>query len=119
MARAEAGDTQSQFILGDMYLYGEGVPRNYTEAEKWYRVAAEQGLREAQSSLGYMYQSGVGVAQNYQEALRWHRLAAEQGLILATVDATVNEISQEWFSNPVRAKKLFRWKNSIHNRFDW
>ena len=26
-----------------MYYYGQGVPKNYAEAVKWFRKAAEQG----------------------------------------------------------------------------
>jgi hypothetical protein len=28
----------SQFVLGDMYEYGECVPQSNAEAEKWYRA---------------------------------------------------------------------------------
>jgi TPR repeat protein len=53
--------------------------KNYTEAIKWYRIAAEQGHANAQSSLGVMYRLGYGVTQDYAEAVKWFRKAAEQG----------------------------------------
>ncbi len=31
---------------------GEGVPQDYAEAAKWYRLAAEQGYATAQTILG-------------------------------------------------------------------
>ena len=40
---AEAGDEVAQYNLGIMYENGEGVPQDYKEAVKWYRLAAEQG----------------------------------------------------------------------------
>ncbi len=40
----------------------EGVPQDYAEAVKWYRLAAEQGDAGAQFSLGLMYASGRGRA---------------------------------------------------------
>ena len=40
--RAELGDVEAQNSLGAMYSKGEGVPKDYTEAVKWYRKAAEQ-----------------------------------------------------------------------------
>jgi TPR repeat protein len=52
-----------------MYAEGAGVPRNYDEAMKWYRKAAEQGEAFAQSNLGFMYENGKGVPQNYDEAM--------------------------------------------------
>jgi len=35
-----------------MYDRGQGVPKDYKEAVKWYRLAAEQGVPKAQFSLG-------------------------------------------------------------------
>ena len=40
---AEQGDALAQYNLGFMYSNGEGVPQDYAEAVKWYRMAAEQG----------------------------------------------------------------------------
>jgi TPR repeat protein len=76
---AEQGNAQAQVKLGVMYVYGNGVPQDYTEAVNWVRLAAEQGNAEAQFYLGYMYTDGEGVIQDYAEAVNWFRLAAEQG----------------------------------------
>lgn len=54
--------------------------KNYVEAVKWYRKAAEQGLAEAQYNLGVCYANGQGITQSYTEAVKWYRKAAEQGL---------------------------------------
>ncbi|NIP71513.1 MAG: sel1 repeat family protein, partial [Gammaproteobacteria bacterium] len=40
---------------------GKGVPKDQSEAVKWYREAAEQGDANAQINLGVMYQKGQGV----------------------------------------------------------
>ena len=69
-----------------MYDNGQGVPQDYAEAVKWYRLAAEQGDVAAQYNLGIMYDNGDGVPQDYKEAVKWYRLAAEQG------DAMLNTI---------------------------
>ena len=37
---AKAGGSSAQFNLGFMYRNGQGVPQDYTEAVKWYRLAA-------------------------------------------------------------------------------
>ena len=81
---AEQGDASAQFNLGVMYADGEGVPQNYSEAVRWYRLAAEQGDASAQFNLGIMYANGEGVPQDYSEAMRWFQLAAEQGDASAT-----------------------------------
>ncbi|MFP6745782.1 MAG: hypothetical protein VCB77_11420 [Alphaproteobacteria bacterium] len=37
---------------------------DYTEAAKWYRLAAEQGNAEGQRRLGTLYAEGQGVPQD-------------------------------------------------------
>ena len=58
---AEAGSAAAQSNLGLMYKNGYGVPQDYKEAVKWYRLAAEQGYAKAQYNLGVMYDNGYGV----------------------------------------------------------
>ena len=53
--------------------------KNYTQAVKWFRKAAEQGDAAAQNNLGSCYYNGHGVTQDYYEAVKWYRKAAEQG----------------------------------------
>ena len=66
-----------------MYNDGRGVPQNYAEAVKWYRLAAEQGYASAQNNLGVMYNDGRGVPQNGVMAYVWESLAAAQGYEVA------------------------------------
>jgi len=42
---ANKNELDAQFNLGVMYFKGEGVLKNYKEAAKWYRKAAEQGCK--------------------------------------------------------------------------
>ncbi|MDA7673993.1 sel1 repeat family protein, partial [Akkermansiaceae bacterium] len=76
--RAEAGDAEAQQELGRMYASGNGVPQDYSEAVKWFRMAAEQGDARGQHRLGVMYELGYGVPQDYAEATKWIRKSAEQ-----------------------------------------
>ena len=62
-----------------MYYYGIGVPQDYVEALKWYRLAANQGNAIAQFDLGFMYENGHGVPQDYVRAHMWFNLSAAQG----------------------------------------
>ncbi|MGO9018387.1 MAG: tetratricopeptide repeat protein [Syntrophobacteraceae bacterium] len=68
-----------QVDLGVMYNFGQGVPREYAEAVKFYRGEAELGNVGAQYRLGLMYAKGRGVPQDSIEAAKWYRKAAEQG----------------------------------------
>ena len=76
---AEQGDVETQFSLGQMYSFGRGVPRDSTEAVKWYRKAAEQGHSRAQFMLGDRYAHGAGVPWDSEEAAKWYRRAADAG----------------------------------------
>ena len=46
------------------YKNGQGVPQDFAEAAKWYRLSADQGYALAQSNLGLMYAKGQGVPQD-------------------------------------------------------
>jgi TPR repeat protein len=76
---ADNGNAIAQFILGEMYRHGRGMPRNDTEAVMWYRKAADQGYARAQLNLGVMYADGRGVPKDLGECVKWYRLAADQG----------------------------------------
>lgn len=61
------------------------MTKDYTEAAKWYRKAAEQNYDEAQFHLGRFYANGLGVVKNDEEATKWFRKAAEQNYAPAKV----------------------------------
>lgn len=82
---ADQGDTIAQLILGIMYKDGKGVPQNFMEAARWYRLAADQGDATAQYNLGLLYHEGRGVPQDLSEAAKWYQKAADQGLVDALV----------------------------------
>jgi TPR repeat protein len=83
LRKAKKGDPAAQTSAGSMYLSGQYVPRDYVEAAKWFRKAADQGNAEAQHYLGSMYRNGEGVQQDYTEAIKWLRKAANQGDVLS------------------------------------
>jgi len=62
-----------------MYDAGQGVPRDYKAAVKWYTLAAEQGDAMAQLNLGVNYVTGKGVPQDYVRAHLWWSLSASTG----------------------------------------
>jgi TPR repeat protein len=57
--------------------------KDYAEAMRWYREAADQGDPDAQTQMGVFYHNGLGVPRDYAEAMRWYRKAADQGFALA------------------------------------
>lgn len=73
----------SQKVIGQFFLTGITVPKNYHEAMKWYKMAAESGDREAQSELAFLYFTGRGGERNLKEAFEWYEKSARQGLAVA------------------------------------
>ena len=49
--KTEKGDAGAQLLLGGMYLYGIGVPKDEAEAYKWYLLAGAQGDEQAKKSI--------------------------------------------------------------------
>jgi len=73
---AEKGNQQAQYNIGYMHFNGIGVPKEPTQAVRWFTMAAEQGDAAAQMSLGVMYGTGQGVPRDYSKAYIWLTLAA-------------------------------------------
>ena len=94
---AEQGDADAQFNLAQAYRFGKGVPLDLTQAEKWYRSAADQGHRQAEDNLGLvMFQNG-----NQKDALPLIRTAADRGdaraqFVLGTVLFNGDLAPRDW-----------------------
>jgi TPR repeat protein len=76
---ADQGDAVAEFLLGNQYANGKGVPQDYSEAMNWFQRAAEQGHPVAKLYLGVMYAEGRGVPQDYVRAYMWFSLSAALG----------------------------------------
>jgi TPR repeat protein len=76
---ADQGDSISQYLLGAMYLLGQGVPQDYAEAVKWLHLAADHDIGGAQFVLGGMYAQGKGVPKDVVRAHKWFNLSGAQG----------------------------------------
>jgi len=71
---------KAEYMLGKLYLLGQGVLPNDAEASVWYGKAAEHGNADAQNSLGMLYMFGKGVPQDYVESYFWLNIAASGNL---------------------------------------
>lgn len=80
---AKAGNADAQFMVGNLYLWGEGTSKNAATAAQWYRKSAVQGHAKAQSNLAILYENGDGVKQDYQQTIKLYSAAAEQGNAVA------------------------------------
>ncbi len=75
--------------MATLYRRGRGVPKDLSEAVRWYRKSAEQGYDKAQYNLAKMYEMGMGVPRNYAQALKWYHKAAAQGDALTLIGYTL------------------------------
>ena len=76
---AEQGDKIAQNNVASLYRKGYGVPQDYKEAVKWYKLSAEQGNAKAQTNLGNMYDNGEGLLQDNVMAHMWYNIGAANG----------------------------------------
>ena len=79
LAYAEQGHYDAQCYLGILAFAGPDYFRDYGEALKWFRKAAECEVKLAHTFLGRMYLHGLGVEKNYTVALDWLNKAANAG----------------------------------------
>ena len=79
-ALAKEGDPRAAYDLATLYARGDEIPRDFFQAARWFRKAADQGIAGAQYNLGVLYQQGVGVEQNMGEAVRLYLLLPSRAI---------------------------------------
>ena len=79
MKRAQNGDPEAQFTLGNMYLRGTGIEQDYEKAIYWLKLSAQKGHAAAAYNVACCYQSGTGVPEDKITAANMFRAAAEKG----------------------------------------
>ena len=77
------GDISAKVGLGILYLYGNGVKKNYKKAYELFYEAAQQNSDFAQWLIGTMYEEGV--SQDYKLAKEWYEKASSNGSSSALV----------------------------------
>ena len=78
---AERGEDIAQDAFARHHYHGDGVPLDYAEAARWFRLAARQDYAPAQFHLGVLYHHGDGVRRTYRAALAWYRRAASHRVL--------------------------------------
>lgn len=81
IAKADAGDTNSQFLVGSAYLRGaNGLPQDAKKAIEYLRKAAAVEHPHAAFLLSCAYADGIGVTQNLDYARNWANKAQSLGV---------------------------------------
>ena len=110
---AEQGNIWAQYYVGQMYIMGQGIPKDYAEAFKWYKKAAQHGYSLAQGVLGWMYLEGDGVPRDHIISYMWLNLAAAQGNEGAITYRSIleEEMTPEQITQAQRLSREFKVKS--------
>ncbi len=96
-AAAEAGLVDAQSDMGIALYSGiGGVERNFTEAMRWFRLAARQGHGDSANKLGVMYRHGNGVEPDPEQAILWFTFGAALGDMYAQFNLANSYMNGEW-----------------------
>ncbi|MBW8321366.1 MAG: SEL1-like repeat protein [Rhizobium sp.] len=76
---AKQGDPLALFEIGARYTDGRGVPGDFAEAAKWYKLSADRGFAPAQYRLANLYEKGTGVPRDIAAAKSLYQQAADAG----------------------------------------
>jgi len=71
LTRAETGDPDAQYEVGNAYFFGRGTGLNNTKAREWLLKAADQGQPKALYRMGYIYLYGTGIKKNTSIAVKY------------------------------------------------
>jgi hypothetical protein len=77
--RARRGELEAQIRLSLKYRDGDGIRRDYKEALRWSRRAADQGSAFALDNTGWHYYAGLGVPQDFDIAVGYFKAGAKAG----------------------------------------
>lgn len=109
MPRAQAGEAEAQFQVGELLYAGRGVVEDRGKAARWYERAALQGHSGAQRALGYMLLVGECGPPDPASGLRWLRHAATQGDATAAANlGTCYERGRGVTADPGQALRWYR-----------
>ncbi len=83
---ANAGNPESQYLMGFSYERGQGNPVDPAKAVYWYEKAIVNNYPAAQYRLGLMYATGTWVKQDFTKTAELFAAAAKQKYPAAQAD---------------------------------
>jgi len=108
MKAANAGSPEGQYMVGKMFLDGDGVLQSYSSAITWLKKAAAQDDTEAMYLLGVAYHN----IHLDNIAVEWYRKAAKSGNINGRNNLAICYIKGEGITQDVsEGMKWFVYDN--------
>jgi len=75
---AKLGHPVAEWLMGNIYFFGQGVPRNFVRAREMFESSAEQGYFPAFAPTAQMHEQGLGTPPDPSKAYLWYNVAAAQ-----------------------------------------
>lgn len=75
---AELGHPVAEWLMGNIYFFGQGIPKDYGKAQAMFEASATQGYFAAFAPVAQMYLQGLGVPADPSKAYYWYNIAAAQ-----------------------------------------
>lgn len=75
---AKLGHPVAEWLMGNIYFFGQGIPKDYTKSRVMFEAAADQGYFAAFAPIAQMYQQGLGVPADPSKSYYWYNIAAAQ-----------------------------------------
>jgi len=99
--KVKDGDVQAQLQLASLYESGKkGISKNYDEAIKLYKAAAQKGNAIACYSLGVLYKNGEGDhKKDLSESKKWFEKAKDLGFEKANGALNLLTLGGQGFQN--------------------
>jgi TPR repeat protein len=75
---AKLGHPVAEWLMGNIYFFGQGIPKDYGKAHAMFEAAADQGYFAAFAPTAQMYQQGLGIPADLSKSYYWYNIAAGQ-----------------------------------------
>ncbi len=113
---AEAGDAESQFLMGNMIHVSREDRSNIDEAIKWYKMAAEQNHIIAQRKLGGMYGLKTPALIHIVNAVKWAFITYKNGDAKAKkgIENIIKNNSSQFYENGIKEANKWLVKNKFN-----
>ncbi|HVJ32300.1 MAG TPA: tetratricopeptide repeat protein [Terriglobia bacterium] len=72
---AKLGHPVAEWLMGNVYYAGQGVPQDYRQALIWFEKAASQGYLPAYAPTAQLYEQGKGTPIDFGKAYQWYNIA--------------------------------------------
>lgn len=116
MKAAAMGYKDAYHCIGDAYLDGNGVDKDWNKAREWYQKGAEAGDVMSKLVLAGCYKSGIGGEKDYAEAMKLYRQIASRRNLYGKYNHEISVAQHEIGKMYINGQGV---ESDIRQAFDW